>query len=431
MQVFFPRFGWPASCRPDFHSVLRALRLAGLGLLLTLAALCAQAQPEDIDRTLDVARSRIDQAEKTLQGPLKEGTDLTALRALVLSAAAEAEAAVAALAPQLASVQARLDELGPLAAGQQEAPDVAVLRAELNKSRAGLDAQIKRARLLAVEGEQAAGQISALRRSEFQARMGERTASIVSSLFWSELRLELPSDLRRASRLFNAVAASAQAGGPSVWLSTALALVLLAGLGLWAHRALLTLATTRVPPGRLRRSVHAWVLALLPAATAGLMAQSLYLGLGWTVALPEPVALQLSGLAGIICFGGYVLGLGHALLLADRPSWRLLPLPDALALRLRWMPAVLATLIVLTWSLSRLAAQINASLATTVAADCIVALAMVLAIGLGLLQSDRLRRQALRDPAGSAWPALPVWLSVVVGMAWLAVVVSLLSLLLG
>ncbi|MDB5930714.1 MAG: MscS Mechanosensitive ion channel, partial [Polaromonas sp.] len=42
-----------------------------------------------------------------------------------------------------------------------------------------------------------------------------------------------------------------------------------------------------------------------------------------------------------------------------------------------------------------------------------------------------LRRQALRDPAGSAWPALPVWLSVVVGMAWLAVVVSLLSLLLG
>ncbi|MDB5867739.1 MAG: MscS Mechanosensitive ion channel [Polaromonas sp.] len=396
-----------------------------------LAAFFAQAQPEEIDLKLDTARAQIDDAEKTLDNPLKDGADLPALRALVLGASAEAEAAVVAVEPQLASVQARLDELGPLAPGQQEAPDVAALRGELNTSRAALDAQLKRARLLAIQGEQVAGQISALRRSEFQARLGERTASILSSQYWSELRLELPSDLRRAGRLFNGVRAASQANGVRVWLSTGLALAMLAGLALWAHRALLRLATTRVPPGRLRRSVHAWTLVLLPAATAGLMAEVLYLALDWTIPLPEGVAPFLSALAGVICFGGYVMGLGHALLLADRPSWRLLPLPDVLALKLRWMPAVLSALIVLTWSLTQLTGQINASLATTVAADCIVALAMALAMGLGLLQADRARRQALILPGPAAWPASPLWLNAVVGLAWIAVVLSLLALLLG
>jgi potassium efflux system protein len=402
-----------------------------LGLLLLLAAVCVQAQPEDIDPTLDAARSQIDSAQKILDSPPKEGSDLPALRTLVLSAGAQAEAAAVALEPQLASVQARLDELGPLTPGQKEAPDVAALRAQLNKNRATLDAQLKRAKLLAVESEQTAGKISALRRSEFQARLGERTSSILSSLFWSELQLDLPSDLRRASRLFDALVIAAQASGVRIWSSVALMLALLMGLRWWVGRVLLKLTATRVPPGRLRRSLHAWTLVLLSAATAGLVAEVVYLGLVWTTPLPESLAPLLGGLVGVICFGGYVAGLGHALLLPGRPSWRLLPLPDVLALKLRWMPAVLAVLIVLTWAITRLTAQINASLVSTVAVDCIVALVMAVAMGLGLLQSERARRQALREPESAGWPPSPLWLTAVVGLGWLAVVGSLLALLLG
>ena len=431
-QILFRQF---QSCRSDFYRRLlncrRALRLAVMGLLLGLAVVCAQAQPDAIAPTLDAARAQIDQAQKVLDNPPKEDVDLPALRALVLSAGAQADAAVLALEPQLASVQARLDELGPLAPGQTEAPDVAALRAELNKSRADLDAQLKRAKLLAVEGEQTAGKISTLRRSEFQARLGERTSSILSKLFWSDLKLELPSDLRRARRIFDGLVAAAQANGVGIWASIALALALLMGLRWWAGRVLLRLTATRGPPGRLRRSLHAWMLVVLSAATAGLMANAVYLGLAWTAPLPEPVAPLLSGLAGVVFFGGYVVGLGHALLQPGHPTWRLLPLPDVLALKLRWMPAVLAVLIVLTWAVTRLTAQINASLATTVAADCIVALAMALAMGLGLLQSNRVRRRALREPESAAWPPSPLWLTAVVGLGWLAVVASLLALLLG
>ena len=430
---FFPcrpglSLGWSFIWLKFFSGLLRV----AVGMLLMLAGLSAQAQPGEFDAPLDAARLRIDKAQKILASPPKEAADLLALRTDVLNAGTQAEAAVALLEPQLASVQARLAELGPLTPGQVDAPDVAALRGQLNKVRAELDAQLKRARLLAVESEQTAGEISVLRRSEFQARLGERTRSILGSLFWAELKIDLPRDLQRAGRLLDGLVLAAQASGARVWSSVGAAALLLLGLHRWASRVLLRLTTTRVPPGRLRRSLHAWTLVLLPAVTAGLMAEAVYLGLGWAAPLPEPMASLMRRLVGVVCFGGYVIGLGHAVLLAARPSWRLLPLPDAVALKLRWLPPVLALLMVLTWAAIQLTAQVNASLVTAVAADCIVALAMALAMGLALVQTDLARRQALREPASAAsWPSSPLWLTCLVGLAWLGVAGSLLALLLG
>jgi small-conductance mechanosensitive channel len=428
--VLSPLSDFP-SHRAGAWTGLRWLRLLAVGMLV-LAALSAQAQPDNIDPSLDAARAQIDQARKVLDSPPKEAADLLPLRAGVLAAGTQADAAAALLEPQLASVQARLAELGPLTPGQPEAPDVAVLRTQLNKVRAELDAQFKRAKLLSVESEQTAGEISALRRSEFQARLGERTSSILSSLFWAELRMEIPGDLLRARRQADALAFAARASGTAVWVSVGVALLVLLGLYVWVGRALLRLTTTRVPPGRLRRSLYAWTGVLLPAITAGLMAEAVYLGLVWVAPLPESLAPLMGRLAGVICFGGYVVGLGHALLLPVRSSWRLLPLPDVVALRLRWLPAVLALLMVLTWALMQLTAQINASLVTTVAADCIVALAMGLAMGLGLLLTDLARRRALRDPnTAASWPPSPLWLTTVFGLACVGVAGSLMALLLG
>ena len=428
LDIFFRR----SDARPGLPGFAHGLRCLAVGLLLLLAALCAQAQPDNIDASLDAARAQIDKARKVLDSPPKEAADLLPLRAGVLAAGTQADAAAALLEPQLASVQARLAELGPVTPGQVEASDVAALRTELNKVRAELDAKFKQAKLLSVESEQTAGEISALRRSEFQARLGERTSSILSDLFWAELRMDIPGDLQRARRLADGLAATARASGTEVWASVGLVLLALLGLHAWAGMALLKLTTTRVPPGRLRRSLHAWTRVLLPTATAGLMAQTLYLGLVWVAPLPVALVPVMGRLVGVICFGGFVVGLGHALLLPARPSWRLLPLPDVVALKLRWLPLVLALLMVLTWVHMQLAAQINASLVTTVAADCIVALAMGLAMGLGLLLSSLARRRALREPESAAnWPPSPLWLTAVLGLAWLGVAVSLLALLLG
>ena len=415
--------------RSNFH---RLVRYGVVGLLFLLAAPGAQAQPESVDGSLDAARQQIDKAQKIIDKPPKDPADLLPLRAQVLAAGAQADAAAALLEPQLTSIQARLNELGPVTPGQLEAPAVAILRTQLNKVRAELDAQLKRARVLAVESGQTAGDISALRRSEFQARLGERTSSIMSSLFWTELKADLPGDMQRAKVLFNGLAATAQGSGTRVWISVGALVLVLLSLHWWAGQALLRLTTTRIPPGRLRRSLHAWTRVLLPTITAGLVSETVYLGLVWVAPLPEALGSLASRLAGVICFGGYVVGLGHALLLPNRPSWRLLPLPDKVALNLRWLPPFLALMMVLTWVVVRLTSQINSSLVTSVAADCLIALAMALAMGLALLRTDLTRRQALRDPVNAAnWPVSPLWLSSLVALTWLSTAGSLLALLLG
>lgn len=427
-NFFAGRAGIP-QMRSNFH---RLVRYGVAGLLFLLAALGAQAQPESVDGSLDAARQQIDKAQKIIDKPPKDPADLLPLRAQVLAAGAQADAAAALLEPQLTSIQARLNELGPVTPGQLEAPAVAILRTQLNKVRAELDAQLKRARVLAVESGQTAGDISALRRSEFQARLGERTSSIMSNLFWTELKADLPGDMQRAKVLFNGLAATAQASGTRVWVSVGALVLVLLSLHWWAGQALLRLTTTRIPPGRLRRSLHAWTRVLLPTITAGLVSETVYLGLVWVAPLPEALGSLASRLAGVICFGGYVVGLGHALLLPNRPSWRLLPLPDKVALNLRWLPPFLALMMVLTWVVVRLTSQINSSLVTSVAADCLIALAMALAMGLALLRTDLTRRQALRDPVNAAnWPVSPLWLSSLVALTWLSTAGSLLALLLG
>ena len=286
--------------RPSLSLMLVMLWLLGL-----LVAPVVQAQqPDDFDALLDAARQQITSAQKVLEGPLKEGTDLVALRTQVLQAGSNTAQAVQALEPQIVSLQARLDGLGPPVAGQPEAPDVALLRAQLKKSRAALDAQLQRGKLIVIESEQTAGQISALRRSEFQARLGERTASVVSEPFWLELESELPGDLRRANQALQRLREAPDQRSALIWSGVALVLLLLFGLRVWAGRALLNLTTTRVPPGRLRRSLHAWLQVLLSSATDAVMAQVLYLGLRRAAINPVAAADLLYGLAGTAAFAG-------------------------------------------------------------------------------------------------------------------------------
>jgi len=116
-------------------------------------------------------------------------------RASALAQQAKAADIATRLAPQLASLQARLGQLGTAsAAGAKEDADVASQRAALVKSAGAVEDEVKLARLLSLEAEQLAAQVWTQRRSQFQARLGERTASILSSAFWSELR-----DDRRAT----------------------------------------------------------------------------------------------------------------------------------------------------------------------------------------------------------------------------------------
>src|SRR5476651_896048 len=205
--------------------------LLSLLLLLTLAAAPAWAQPTDdaasADQSLDVLRKQITTIQTTLDGD--------------------------ADVPDAALSQMKADAL---AAGA-EADKLAAPRSQLDKASSALDAQVKLARLLSVEATQASEQVSTVRRAQLQARLGERTASILAGSFWTQLHAELPQNLQRLQTLGKELSDAARQTPLPTWGGILAGMVLGIIASLWASRYLLVITATRVPHGRLRRSLHA------------------------------------------------------------------------------------------------------------------------------------------------------------------------------
>lgn len=383
----------------------------------------------DIANILDGVRKDLAAIQLAVQDKLTDA-ELLKLRGTALEDAGKADDAATALTPALGSIRARLAELGATPAGNKEPRDIATQRAQLDKTRGELDAQIKLAGLLSVEAEQIAAQISVLRRNRFQARLGERTPSILAAAFWTELHDDIPQDIGRLRALTTQLSAAARATPAKIWTIIVLIAVGLGVLRVFAGRFLLNLTATKVPPGRLRRSLHAATLVLLSVATPALIALALLTGLRWNTSLPDDIDVFLTGMLGLVSFGGYVAGLGQALLLPGRPSWRLLPLSDALARRMRGFPMTLAVVLVGVWLTESLSIVINTGLATAVAINCIVALLLGLIITFWLLRGARMWRK-LRAQSTERQPSHALWLRGIIVIQWLILSVSLLSLLMG
>jgi small-conductance mechanosensitive channel len=425
-----PRALRPAPRSSLFSCVCRLL----LSLLLLAGAAASHAQTptpqQEIEKSLDSARKDMEALRKNLSEQTDDA-ELLRRRAAALDIQSKADAVAEKLTPILTLVQARLTELGPAAADVKEARDVATQRADLEKSRANLDAQIKLARLLSVEGGQTAELVSTIRRGQFQARLGERRPSILGTPFWSEFLDDFPRDLSRFDSLRDELRA-AIAGTPGwTWAALAGGIAIVVALWVGVSRLLLRLTASHVPAGRLRRSFHALTLVLLATLGPGLIGQLLSIGLDWQGQLPDDTQSLVAGLAGIICLGGFVSGLGLALLSPSRPSWRLPDIPDAIAQKLRWFPLALGPVIAVVWLVERLPVSLNASLNTTIAVNSVVALVLVGIVALGLVRMERARREALRDPDSGRAPPRPLWLVIAVSLVWVVLATSLVSVLTG
>jgi small-conductance mechanosensitive channel len=397
-----------------------------LVLFLMPAHAAAPPTPADTEAALATARKQIDDIRKRVADETDDAT-LVKQRGDALDIQSKADAAAEALTPQLASVTARLSELGTPPEGAKEAPDVAAQRMQLEKNSRALDAQIKLARLLSVDAGQTAEQISAQRRTQFQARLGERRDSFLSGQFWTEFREEFPRDLERLEVLRDDLATAVGQTPKWGWLLLGAAIALTIVLRVAIGRLLLRITATRVPPGRLRRSFLAVAHLVLAVATPGVIALLIHMGLDWDSQLSDNTSSLLANLVATVCFGGYVSGLGYALLSTNRPSWRLPPISDAVATRLRWLPGVLGVLVVMIWLAERLPVLLNASLTTTITLTGIVAVLTMATIGAVLAISRRLRRQAMQENDAP----IPFWVSLLLTSVWTVLILSLASMLAG
>lgn len=413
------------------------VRLAAslLWVLLTAMALAASAadgppNASDADTVLSDARKQIDDIREDLADG-GEDAKLVRWRADVLDIQSQADALAEALAPQLASVTARLGQLGVPQQDTQETSDMAAQRAQLEKTHRTLDSQTKLARLLSVEAMQTAEQISNLRRTQFQASLGERRDSFLATPFWSEFRGDLPRDLVRLSALTTELRQALDKTPGWTWVVMVAAIGLVVALRIWIGRLLLKLTATHVPPGRLRRSFLAVALVALSVATPGLVAELLLVGTTWDADLTERTQQLLGKLVAVVCFGGYVAGLGYALLAPDRPSWRLPAIPDRVVQGLRHVPTMLGVLSVLIWLAERLPVLLNASLTTTMAVIALAAVLLGGTLAWTLRRASRLQREAASEGMDSAARPRPFWLDTLAAATWWALMVSVASLLVG
>nr|WP_233243533.1 DUF3772 domain-containing protein [Xanthomonas translucens] len=432
---------------PSRSAVLLPLLRRSLLLLFLCLSAAATAQPQDEPQAPD-PQALLSGAEQTLQDArrgMDNADDQEALRKLVgqvADAQRDAETAVAALTPQLAQVDARLQQLGPAADG--EAKDIAAQRKDLAKQRAPLDSGIKRGKLLAVEAKQLGEEIENVQAERLSQELSLRSASPLSPSLWRQIASDFPADRDRLLALYQLGAkalddAIAENGTGALGIGLTIAFVLLFPLRYLLRWLGKRYAMSRAPGSRLRRSGLALWFLLLGTLTPGLAALVLAEALRGLDAVPTALETVLNGFVVYSFYAAFMGSLGASVLLPNQPSWRLFPIDDATARRLRkytWATATLAWVSSMLLVINRAS---HTSASATVAADGVIALAYAVLILAILTSLSRLRRRQYAEAAAQALengqPPPPGQhggaLALVGVLVRVAVVVALLASLLG
>ncbi|MBJ6123232.1 DUF3772 domain-containing protein [Sphingomonas sp. BT553] len=300
---------------------------------------------------------------------------------------------------QMALVDAKITEIGPVAPGIVDAPDIAAQRKLLAQRRNTIDSAIRRGKLLIVEAQQLADRIAADQAAELGRSWATRNPSPLTPGFWAALIDAGPRDVSRFGRFLEQIIRDIGHGlaGGHWWIAIASAVVAVA-MG-WPARIALRetgrrYAIDAAPGHRVRRSGYAMWRLVTGTALPTLAATALVQGLRWsglTAATAEPM---LSAFVFAVGMGAFIGALGAALLMRSQGSWRLLPIGDDVARALLPWAWVLAILTSVDIFLSASVETMRFSPVAVSGADAALAAIRLLAIGGLLFTLGRLRTRA-------------------------------------
>ncbi|GGD32450.1 DUF3772 domain-containing protein [Aureimonas glaciei] len=417
------------------RTFVRSLWLV-LFLLLGVAAIPAGAQEEAAEAdpvvVLDQQAAELAAIQKAAEAETTSA-EKAELRDRGMVAGSTANMAVAQLVPRLAEIDARIAELGPVL--EDEAPDVKAQRERLDAERTDLDSTIKRGRLVAADAKEMIDRMIREINEAFNRDTFKKVASPLSPALWSDVAASLADDL---ARLRDFVVVSVL-GASKAHFGSRLALVA-AGLGL----ALLLLmpvrrglrqvgrriAVEQVPGTRARRSALALWFVLVGTFTSALAFLILFQALNWGGFLTRwtrPLAETLSITASI---GGFMVSLGAGLLLVGQPSWRLAPLTEETAKRLRPYPGLGAILTFVGVFLIESGKAVGVSEAAAIFLNYVVAFSYSALLAALLITLMRHRRAAAQE-AGAEPSAQTTFVTLATLLGWCAVAVALVAALQG
>lgn len=362
-----------------------------------------QAAAPGADAQLQAIDQGLQQAQAALPG-LDKSDALRALADTVLDAQRQADALSTALQPQLQQVGEQLAQLGDASAG--EAAQVASQRRDLQKQKTVLDGQVKRAGLLSVTARQLGADIERARADQLGEQLSARVASPLSLTLWRQAAAAAPDDRQRLAALAaRQQAVFAQAVARQGWAVPVVGTVL-AVLLLWPLRWLLRwlgrrFAADHGPSSRLRRSGLAlWrmlVGTLLPTAAAWVLVQSLR-GVDAIAPALDTLAEDLLRLTLVSVLIASV----AAALLTRQPSWRLLAVEDATAVRLRSYARAAASLVWLSGMLLLVCRAARLSATAVAVADALTAVCFAVLVVAMLVSLVRVQAPTAADDAPPA-----------------------------
>jgi len=413
--------------------IARLLRALLLVLLLVSAPAAAQTTSvAALTAQLTQAERDVAEVDRALDARVDEDERQT-LRTKALAAKDSAADAAGRLQDQLTLVDAKVAQLGTPAAGTSEASDIRAQRADLSRQHAALDSAVKRGRLLGVTAQQLVDEIAQSQAAQFGERLSAHSPSPLSPAFWRAVLLSAPRDLRRVTAFVTSgiAQARAQSRGSVPWQALLGVIVFVAVLGpgrlaLWrvGQRFLIEGA----PGHRVRRSGYAiWRIAV-GTLTPLLASFSLVQGVRWARLEAANWSPLLDGLIAAMTFAGLTASVSGALLMRSQSSWRVAPIGDAAAMRLRPFSLILAGLSFATIALDVFNRAVNASVAARVASQAAEASLHLLLLAATLLALGRMRAEQAGDEQGETTRA---GLGAVALLAWLVVVVAGLALLVG
>lgn len=376
--------------RPGEAFVTHLLRHAFVTLFLaTVLVAGARAQPGAApSQALDSARSALERIERALERQDLNDATLQALRSELEPVAAATAELLGELQPRLDASRARLDQIGKPAADSPEAAQAAAERAEVQKQFDEIDAQLKRARLQAVQAEQLNATIVNRRRALFQQTLFARAASVLSPVLWLNAVRELPSEMRAVGTLFSdwasLIAARLHGSVLVGWLLANLALGGGVLLALRGARRLMGRPKTLADPTPLQKAAGAVWVALV-TATIPIVAALAFLEIARAHGLVNP-RLEPLAHAGFDAVRriAIVLGLTRGLLAIDRPQWRVLDLAQPTAERLARLATTIAIIVSTMKVVEALNEQVAASVSVSVLTRGVGAVAVALAMAFTL-----------------------------------------------
>ncbi len=376
---------------------------------------------------LDTARADFDQIDQTLRRDNLTDATLRDLRARLDPLGLASQSIIEELTPRLNSAKTRLEQLGvkPPASTPAEAPEVTAERDEQQKLFNELDGAIKRARVLAVDVDDATSRIVSRRRASFTGALFARSFSILSPGLWVSAVNELPREWRAARIVsgdwYSILNARLHGWRLAGFLAT---LAGLAGLYFAASR-IARRVLYRGPAGEavtpLRMALGALWITLVTAAVPMAVAQAVVEAIGFFELSNARIDPFLNSIASSIGLLAMTLGIVRGLLSPADSSRRLVDIGDRVSSRVAWVAMAVASVVAITRIIEAADDLISASVPISVlvrGASALVVAGVMISGLYGLIQQSGDEEACL----GPVVTPRRDWYAVLRMLAWIAIV---------